>query len=65
MGYVIAGAATLFVLLCIAMASFAVSGRRQTFEEAMKWQSDRYDTSFYENSEKEDYTVEGDEGYLL
>ena len=41
MGYVIAGTAVLFVLLCIAMASFAVSGRRQTFEEAMKWQSDQ------------------------
>ena len=65
MGYVIAGTAVLFVLLCIAMASFAVSGRRQTFEESMKWQSERYDTSFYGDSEKEEYTVEGDEGYLL
>ncbi len=42
-----------------------MTGKRQTPEEAMKWQSERYDTSFYENLVKSDYTVSGYEGYVL
>ncbi len=60
----IAGAALLFVAACIIAASFLVRGRRQTEEEAMEWQSSRYDTSFYGRTEKTDYTVDAD-GYTL
>lgn len=63
--YAAAAAVCVFIILCIALASFAVKGRRQTFEEAMRWQSERYDTSFYGTAEKTDYTVQGDGGYLL
>ncbi|MBR4929061.1 MAG: alpha/beta hydrolase, partial [Oscillospiraceae bacterium] len=65
MGYVTAGIAVLFIAACIFLASYVVNGKRQTFEEALKWQSERYDTSFYNEAEKQDYTVQGDEGYLL
>ena len=65
MGYVIAGILALFIASCIFLASYVVNGKRQTFEEALNWQSERYDTSFYDEAEKEDYTVQGDEGYLL
>lgn len=65
MGYVIAGILALFIASCIFLASYVVNGKRQTFEEALNWQSERYDTSFYNETEKEDYTVQGDEGYLL
>ncbi len=47
------------------LASFALTGKRQTLDEAMAWQSEHYDTSFYEGLEKTDYTVAGHEGYLL
>lgn len=47
------------------LASVVVTGSRQTLEEAMKWQSERYDTSFYEKLEKDDYLVEGYSGYKL
>ena len=65
MGYVIAGILALFIASCIFLASYVVNGKRQTFEEALNWQSERYDTFFYDETEKEDYTVQGDEGYLL
>ena len=65
MGYVIAGILAMFIASCIFLASYVVNGKRQTFEEALNWQSERYDTSFYDETEKEDYTVQGDEGYLL
>ena len=42
-----------------------MTGVRQTLDEAMKWQSERYDTSFYEKLQKTTYTVEGDKGYIL
>lgn len=47
------------------LASFVMPGERQTLEEAMAWQSERYDTSFYEELEKSDYTVDGADGYEL
>ncbi|MBP0969684.1 MAG: alpha/beta hydrolase [Oscillospiraceae bacterium] len=65
MWYVILGILLLFFASCIFLASYVVNGKRQTFEEALKWQSERYDTSFYDEAEKKDYTVQGDEGYLL
>lgn len=47
------------------LASFAMTGERQTLDEAMEWQSERYDTSFYDRLEKVNYTVEGHDGYTL
>ena len=47
------------------LASFVMTGERQTLEEAMKWQSERYDTSFYDELEKSDYTVKSSDGYEL
>lgn len=57
------------VLLTLAaawfLASFTVSGNRQTLEEAMNWQSEHYDTSFYSSLERTAYTVQGEDGYTL
>lgn len=47
------------------LAAYVMTGTRQTLDEAMKWQSDRYDTKFYEELEKTDYTVAGYEDYNL
>ena len=47
------------------MAGFVMTGKRQTLDEAFAWQSERYDTGFYDPLEKNDYTVEGHDGYIL
>lgn len=47
------------------LASFVMTGERQTLDEAMEWQSERYDISFYNDLDKSDYTVEGYGGYML
>ena len=57
--------AVLFFLALWLLAAFAMTGHRQSLEEAMAWQSDHYDTSFYDNLVKEDYTVDGAGGYVL
>ena len=48
-----------------ALASFAVHGRRQTLEEALRWQADHYDISWYEDLEKQQYVVPSFDGYEL
>ena len=67
--YVLAGILLLFVITAVGvpfwMASFIMKGKRQTLEEAMAWQSEHYDTSFYDRAEKTDYTVAGFQGYEL
>ena len=67
--YILAGVLLLFVITAVGvpfwMASFIMKGRRQTLEEAMAWQSEHYDTSFYDRVEKTDYTVAGFQGYEL
>ncbi len=55
----------LTVLLALWLASFVMTGTRQTYEEAFEWQTEHYDTSFYEGLSKTDYTVEGEGGYTL
>lgn len=47
------------------LAGFVMTGKRQTQQEAMNWQSEHYDISYYEALEKKEYTVEGNEGYIL
>ena len=42
-----------------------VNGKRQTLEEARAWQQAHYDLSWYDGLEKEDYTVESFDGYVL
>ena len=59
-------AATILLLLSAWwMATFLMMGKRQTLDEAMAWQTNHYDTSFYQAIEKTDYTVTGHEGYIL
>ncbi len=55
----------LLPLSSIWMASYVMTGQRQTLEEAMKWQSDHYDTSFYKKMEKTEYLVSGYDGCEL
>ena len=58
----------LLAALCIVswrMAGFSMGIRRQTLEEARAWQEARYDLSWYDAIEKEDYIVEGEDGYRL
>lgn len=52
-------------LLSLWLASFVMTGKRQTLDEAFEWQSDHYDTSFYASLEKVNYTVESYDGYEL
>ncbi len=47
------------------LAAYVMCGRKQTLDEAYKWQSDHYDTSFYDDLEKTDYTIESYDGYEL
>ena len=54
-----------FIALTLWLPSFVMTGKRQTLEEAFNWQSDHYDTSFYNDLEKTDYTVSGYEDYIL
>jgi len=62
---IIAVLAAVFFILALGLASFVMTVKRQTLDEAFKWQSDHYDTSFYEKIDKTDYTVEGCNGYRL
>ncbi len=57
--------ALLFIALTLWLPSFVMTGKRQTLEEAFSWQSDHYDTSFYNDLEKTNYTVSGYEDYIL
>ena len=47
------------------LAGLTMTGRRQTLDEARAWQQDHYDTSFYDELSRTDYTVEGANGYVL
>ena len=55
----------LFLIFALWLASFVMTGDRQTLSEAEQWQSERYDTSFYNDLEHSDYTVESFDGYEL
>ncbi len=46
-------------------ASFSMGIRRQTLEEARKWQEEHYDLSWYDPLKKESYTVSSYDGYVL
>ncbi|MBQ7482285.1 MAG: alpha/beta hydrolase [Lachnospiraceae bacterium] len=55
----------LFAALSIYLSYYSMRIRRQTFEEARKWQEDHYDISFYDELEKKDYTIVSYDGYVL
>lgn len=55
----------LFAAFAFSMPSSIMTGERQTLDEALKWQSDHYDTSFYTDLQKTDYVVKGFEDYDL
>lgn len=48
-----------------AMAGNIMQGSRQTLEEAIAWQAEHYDISFFDALEKEEYTVDGFDSYQL
>lgn len=54
-----------FAVFAFWLPSYIMTGKRQTLEEAFAWQSEHYDTSFYNEMEKEDYIVKGFEDYDL
>lgn len=54
-------AAAVGLLLC----GYTMSIHPQSLEEARAWQEDHYDLSWYDPLEKQDYTVESYDGYLL
>lgn len=60
-----AAVALAFAAFTFWLPSFVMTGARQTLEEAFQWQTDHYDTSFYEDLEKAHYTVSGFEDYTL
>ena len=51
--------------LGFSLARFSMTGKRQTLEEARRWQEEHYDFSFYNPLEKEAYTVMTQDGYVL
>ena len=55
----------LFAVFSFWLPSYVMTGRRQTIDEAWKWQSDHYDTSYYNDLKKTDYIVKGFEDYEL
>ena len=60
--------AVLLVLIIGAGFFFASSSmgiRRQTLDEARKWQEEHYDLSWYDPLEKTDYQVASYDGYML
>ena len=44
---------------------YVTRGSRQTLEEAIKWQGDHYDISFFSRLQKQEYTVKGYQDYIL
>ena len=55
----------LFVALGFFLADYSMKIRRQTLEQARKWQSEHYDISWYDTIKKQDYTVKSYDGYVL
>ena len=59
------------VLLVVSAAGAYVLSRvilqanRQTLEEAIAWQKDHYDISWFDGIKTDEYTVPGYEGYTL
>ncbi len=55
----------LAVAACFLMSSFALGIRAQSLEEARAWQEERYDLSWYDEGDVEDYTIRSFDDYEL
>ena len=55
----------IFISFAFWLPSFIMTGKRQTLDEAFAWQTDHYDTAFYEGLDKSGYIVTGLEEYEL
>ena len=64
-GIIIAVLLILVIVLGFYLASYSMTGKRQTLEEARAWQEEHYDLSWYDPLEKTDYTVTSYDGYIL
>lgn len=53
------------LIIMIGLPAYIMTGKRQTLDEARKWQEEHYDVSFYDGLEKHDYTVKSYDGYTL
>ena len=53
------------LMIMVFLPGYIMTGKRQTLDEAKKWQSEHYDISFYDKLDKQDYTVESFDGYTL
>ena len=67
MAAIIIAAVLLIVVLVFGFlaAGYSLRIRRQTLEEARAWQEAHYDLSWYDPTEKTDYTVTSYDGYVL
>ena len=63
--FVLLAAVILLLLAAIWLPTFIMTGKRQTLDEALLWQSEHYDASFYQDLEKTGCTVTAHEGYTL
>ncbi len=57
--------AVLIVFGSFFLAKLSMGIRRQSLEQAWKWQEEHYDLSWYGALEKEEYTVNSFDGYVL
>lgn len=64
-GIIIGVLLILFIIMGFALANNTMTGKRQTLAEARTWQEEHYDLSWYDRLEKADYTVTGEDGYVL
>ena len=61
-----AGAGVLLTAAAVqGFTRYVTRGSRQTLEEAIKWQGDHYDISFFSRLQKQEYTVKGYQDYIL
>ncbi|MDD5922286.1 MAG: alpha/beta hydrolase [Eubacteriales bacterium] len=59
----LAGAGAVFG--CFQLARFTMQGSRMTLYDAMLWQSEHYDTSWFSDMVRKDYTIRSYDGYVL
>ena len=63
--WILLAAAVLMTGMGFFLAHFSMTIRRQTLEEARKWQEAHYDISWYDGMEKQDYLYTSYDGYVL
>ena len=63
--WILLAAAALMTGMGFFLAHFSMTIRRQTLEEARKWQEEHYDISWYDDLKKENYLYTSYDGYDL